>query len=305
MYNINIIIPCYYASEIIRPCFQSLAEQTNKNFMVTIINDCSPYNQLEYKDIIEEFSQFYYIEYYKTKTNSGPGVARQLGLENNKSPFIMFIDDDDCLSKDAIKIYNSYLNENIAYIYGKRSVDNKIEDTNLTGSIFNFSVIKQLNITFKPLYYEEDSLFMEEFALKFNRLRVNSNYQIMSLSELIYLKKNNPNSLCSTYSMEKKQYYFYQLIMEICKIILDLPMDFFTKDYMLHQFNNICIYGMNLYTDIKDSKPLYDLLEKYQISEINYNYVNILPCYQNKIDTSLTISKYKEDYYNETTSICN
>ncbi len=124
MYEINIIIPCYYDYETIYPCFQSLANQTNKNFIVTIVNDCSPNTNCKYQDIIKEFSQYYTINYYETQENSGPGVARQLGLDNNKSPFIMFVDDDDQLVSHAIEIYNKHLNLYTAYLSG-RQYDNQ------------------------------------------------------------------------------------------------------------------------------------------------------------------------------------
>lgn len=60
-----------------------------------MVNDCSPYTNCEYQDLIEEFKNQINIRYFKTTINSGPGIARQLGLDNATADWIMFIDDDD------------------------------------------------------------------------------------------------------------------------------------------------------------------------------------------------------------------
>lgn len=298
MYEINIIIPCYYDYKTIYPCFQSLANQTNKNFIVTIVNDCSPNTNCKYQDIIKEFSQYYPINYYETQENSGPGVARQLGLDNNKSLFVMFVDDDDRLVTNAIEIYNKYLDPYVSYLSGKQQFQDYdyIDNINLTGSIFNAKVIKELNVSFDNIRYEEDSLFIEEFMIKYNRFQhINPKYRIININDIIYIHQCNKNSLCSACDMTQ---YFHDLMMKICKILLNQPNDFFTKDYVYNNLNNIIIYGINLYSNIEDTKPLYELLVKYQIVDLQLDYSTILPYYKDKIDTSLNIKKYKEEYEN-------
>jgi GT2 family glycosyltransferase len=74
--EINIIIPCYYPSEIIEPCFQSLSNQTAKNkIKIFMVNDCSPHTNCDYLDIREKYNDLN-IQYLKTKENSGPGISR-------------------------------------------------------------------------------------------------------------------------------------------------------------------------------------------------------------------------------------
>jgi glycosyltransferase involved in cell wall biosynthesis len=122
---IGIIIPCYYDSDVIRPCLESIAVQKAKNeIRVYLVNDCSPNTDCEYSDLIDEYKTKIDLKYFKTKTNVGPGGARQLGLENidEDIQYIMFIDDDDELDNpDSIQSYVDILynsSENIGFLTG-------------------------------------------------------------------------------------------------------------------------------------------------------------------------------------------
>ena len=91
--TVDIIIPCYYQSDVIRPGLEKIAQQTVLNdITVIMINDCSPNTENEYLDLREEFSSKFKLKYTKTQVNSGPGVARQIGINMAQSDWIMFMD---------------------------------------------------------------------------------------------------------------------------------------------------------------------------------------------------------------------
>ena len=90
---IDIIIPAYNAHNTIKKTLISICMQTVKDKInVYIIDDCS--NE-DYKEIINIFKDKINIKYYKLKENSGPGVARQYGLEHSNGEYIYFLDADD------------------------------------------------------------------------------------------------------------------------------------------------------------------------------------------------------------------
>ena len=69
-----------------------------------MVNDCSPYTNNEYFDLRNEIKDKFKLHYYCTSYHGGPAVARQLGLEEAQSDWVMFIDDDDELySSTAIE----------------------------------------------------------------------------------------------------------------------------------------------------------------------------------------------------------
>lgn len=176
--KINIIMPCYYGNETILPAFQKLKSQTNKNFILTIVNDCSPNTACEYQDIIDEFSKYFEIRYLKTKKNSGPGVSRQLGIDYCEEEYIFFHDDDDELFDEYVieKLWD-IINNNCNYelIQGVQTIKSFDEDGNLFYSgekhspslnncLIKTKVIRDNDIRFyKPIsFLDEDATFMQE-----------------------------------------------------------------------------------------------------------------------------------------------
>lgn len=79
---VDIIIPAYNAHKTISKALLSICMQTIKDKInVYIIDDCSDH---DYKKIINKFKDRINITQYKLDKNSGPGVARQYGLDHSK-----------------------------------------------------------------------------------------------------------------------------------------------------------------------------------------------------------------------------
>ena len=101
---IDIIIPAYNAHKTIKNTLLSIALQSIKNdLQVTIVNDGS---KKDYSEIIALFKEKLKIDEIKLNKNVGPGTARQIGIDNTRNPYIMFMDADDLL-------YNYYSLENL------------------------------------------------------------------------------------------------------------------------------------------------------------------------------------------------
>lgn len=187
MYLIDIVIPCYYASKIIQPCFEKLAAQTYRGFRVAMINDCSPYTDDEYKDIRELYKDKMNLEYYKMEKNSGPGAVRQRGLDMATGDFIMFIDDDDELysERSLQDLIDATRGENLedVMIITSHSMQKYSDDTSHIiqpgfhhhGSLYNVKLLKKHNIHYEPelSYKEEDCVFaaLVDFYLRENGYR--------------------------------------------------------------------------------------------------------------------------------------
>ena len=91
-YNLEIIIPAYNAHKTIINTLDSILVQQNmKNFHVTIVNDYGK----NYKEILKKYKDKMPIKEITTSRNVGPGLARQLGIDNSNSKYIVFIYADD------------------------------------------------------------------------------------------------------------------------------------------------------------------------------------------------------------------
>lgn len=96
--KLDIIIPVYKAHKTLTKALASIAMQEGvENFTITIVNDCCPDGS--YEKIIRPFKKIMAIQEIKLFKNSGPGVARQIGIEQTHNPYIMFVDADDALGQ--------------------------------------------------------------------------------------------------------------------------------------------------------------------------------------------------------------
>lgn len=193
-YDVSIIIPAYNSKDTIDITLKSIKNQNFRSlFEVIIVNDCSDYT---YKEFIDKYKKYFIIREIKTKVNSGPGVARQLGIDRSNSKYIIFIDDDDylydeeSLSKMYEKIENEKLDLLICDFICEKDNNYRIitEDSNwLHGKIYKRNFLNKYNIRFNNTRANEDNGFNKLILL------LHPKYSI--LKELVYVYKENLNSI--------------------------------------------------------------------------------------------------------------
>ena len=94
MPDISVIIPCFNAEEYIVRCVEKLEEQTFKSFEIIIVDDCSNDNSVKLLEEVRDKSPAD-ISIIKLEKNSGPGVARNVGIKNARGRYLAFCDIDD------------------------------------------------------------------------------------------------------------------------------------------------------------------------------------------------------------------
>ena len=104
--EITIITPTYNRAEKLSKLYNSLKNQTNKEFIWLIIDDGSTDNT-EY--IINQFisENRINIEYYK-KQNGGKHTALNMGIKKIQTDLTFIVDSDDWLEKNAVETINMY-----------------------------------------------------------------------------------------------------------------------------------------------------------------------------------------------------
>lgn len=98
---ISIIVPIYNVQEYLAKCLDSLVNQTYKNIEIILVDDGSPDQSLS---ICEEFAQKDTRIKIITQKNSGVTSARINGFLNSTGEFIMFVDADDYVSPNIVKL---------------------------------------------------------------------------------------------------------------------------------------------------------------------------------------------------------
>lgn len=115
MIKVSVIIPCYNAEKYLKKSLDIILADKLKEIEIILINDGSTDNTLKLmKEYAKKYSQIKII----TQKNAGQGKARNKGIKASLGKYIMFIDIDDFLVKDAIsKFYEVAEKQKSDYVY--------------------------------------------------------------------------------------------------------------------------------------------------------------------------------------------
>lgn len=108
---VSVIIPVYGVEKYIKKCLESVLNQTFLDFECIIINDGTLDNSIQIaKETVGHDPRFIFLK----KENGGLASARNYGLDHAKGEYISFIDSDDYVEPDFIKLpLEKILQENL------------------------------------------------------------------------------------------------------------------------------------------------------------------------------------------------
>ncbi len=193
----SIITPTFNRPNLAKKAIKSLLQQTYNNWEILIIDDST--NNLT-KLALKKFLNNKKIKYFKNKKNMGANFSRNIGLENAGGDFIIFLDDDDILTKNCLAEayrnikkfpqYSWFVSDKIDRQGKKISQINKynqecswLEDTfldnNVAGDCFSFckkSIIGNLRYS---TYFKNGAEW--EFGAKLGKNNIYYTYEFPSL----------------------------------------------------------------------------------------------------------------------------
>ena len=167
---INVIIPAYNCCKTLSRTLSSLVAQTDTNFEVIIVDDCSTEN---IKSIVDDYANRLNMIYIRNEKNLGCGMSRQVGIDNATQKFITFLDSDDMFMPYTVETFNSIIeaNPNTEYLHSHFYEQTIIENqpalflwrdnyTACHGKLYNVDLIKKYEIRNSPLVrWADDSFF--------------------------------------------------------------------------------------------------------------------------------------------------
>ncbi|WP_420976139.1 glycosyltransferase family 2 protein [Bacillus vallismortis] len=118
---ISVVLPVYNVEAYVEECLQSLIGQTLgfEKIEVILVNDCSTDGTAPILDRYAE--QYKNIRVIHLEQNCGaPGKPRNIGINEAKGEYVIFLDPDDYIPKDAYeKLYNVIEKNNSDFVMGK------------------------------------------------------------------------------------------------------------------------------------------------------------------------------------------
>ena len=96
--SVAVIIPCYKYGKVVERAIKSVLSQTKMPEEIIVIDDGSP-DDGETERVVKEFPQVKYIR----QTNMGVASARNNGILETKSKYIVCLDADDAIEPEFIE----------------------------------------------------------------------------------------------------------------------------------------------------------------------------------------------------------
>src|SRR5471030_870825 len=100
--NVSIITPVYNVERCIEKTINSIINQSSKNFELLLIDDGSKDRSIEIAENLLINSDVNYR--IISQENGGVSVARNKGIKEAKGEYICFLDSDDYIHKEYIKL---------------------------------------------------------------------------------------------------------------------------------------------------------------------------------------------------------
>ena len=218
--KISIIIPVYNTKqEYLEECFKSIDEQTYENYEVVIVDDGSKDETAKFLDNYNKKEKYKILH----KKNEGVSTARNYGIENSIGDWLLFVDSDDFLSKDALeKLIDK--SENVDIVIGgvkRTNIDKIVEfETHILENEKKDELIKSIFQAKSARYFYVDGLWGKLYKKDFwnkSNLRLEKDLKfgedatlnieayikskkICIFSDIVYYWRTNDESVTAKYN---------------------------------------------------------------------------------------------------------
>ena len=221
---ISIIVPVFNAEKYLPRCIKSILEQTYENIELLLVNDGSEDRSSQiWKDYAENDTRIKVIH----KENGGVSSARNTGLDASDGDFIIFVDADDWIQKNAVElmmeaisreksevVMMSFDNRNNKIIIPEFVINcNRLDihtseavrwkelfahgiSHTVWGKLFSSEIIKERNIRFNPdITYGEDAKFLFDYLNNCEKIYVSDEviYHYNKLNDTAATRKFHSN----------------------------------------------------------------------------------------------------------------
>ena len=132
-YKLSIIVPMYNAEKYIETCLDSILNSnlSKKDYEIVIVNDGSKDKSPEIaKTNASQYSNIIYLN----QENQGQSTARNNGIKNCNGEYVWFVDADDAIERDLLKILKLLSENPNIDIFGIQ-----LKDVNEDYSFLNYS----------------------------------------------------------------------------------------------------------------------------------------------------------------------
>lgn len=260
---VSVIIPVYNVEKYIKRCITSLQQQDYDNIEIIVVDDGSPDRSGEIADELSVRDSRIRVFH---KLNNGVSSARNVGIENSRGQYLMFVDADDWVDNNYVSVFTDLLENNsydIAMNYNyyadngsprweDSQIKNEISRDEAAEGIYNGKIFVAVwNKLYKRKYLDEYNIrFREDIwfgeGMLFNIECLNHTMNVGILNKAIYHQEPNPNSAMRLFKLES--YLCGLKSMEIQRSIVESFKPEVMDAWILHnyQYHQTIIDGLTI-----------------------------------------------------------
>lgn len=273
-YLVSIVIPVYNVEKYIQECIESCLIQSYSNIEVIAVDDGSTDSSPMILDTLEKKYKNLRVIH---KKNAGVSSARNCGIKNSCGDYVVFVDADDYLAKDAIEYMMQIITEtssdfailkNCYTTVGQKQFDNKISkisneeavslllglsmELGCWNKIYSKKLLNKHKLIFNEnLFYGEGLHFIISVAQKSKRIGLGT-------KSVYYYRKNNLSSATSSFNYKK----FENGEKSLLKVREELTIDSKRiNDIWMYHYSmfaqNVLVSCINNRKELKNYKKIY------------------------------------------------
>lgn len=129
---VSVVVPVYNAEKYVQQCIRSILNQSYSNFEIILVDDGSSDSSVSIcQELAKEDTR---IKYYY-QPNNGVTSARKKGVELSSGEYVTFVDADDTIEKDFLKILVDKINEGFDMVICGASLEYEIDGDTFISAI--------------------------------------------------------------------------------------------------------------------------------------------------------------------------
>lgn len=291
---VSFIIPVYNSDSYLRTCLDSLLEQGIESiyYEIICINDGSSDNS---KAVLNQYANTYRNIIVINQENSGVSVARNQGLNWARGAYVWFVDADDIIVPNTLKMIEKYLRNNSAdriqvesYSFSNNLTEQEkdalksgtlhynmpYKDLLATRTLYKRDYLEKNRIHFlENVHYGEDGLFNYR-TLIFHPITIHVNV-------LAYLYRRHSDSASNQFCNERVKKSLSGADCVITELVKD-----YNKKICIKETQRMLLYWMKGiirdYSLLDNDYFMENFLWEYTISDIPF-YAYLLRYLNNKL----------------------
>ena len=259
---VSIIVPVYNEGKHLTHCLNSLLNQSYENLEIICVDDGSTDNSL---NILNEYSNKDSRIIIYTQSHKGISESRNNGLSKANGKYILFVDGDDWIEKDTIKLLyeNAENNDSELVLYNaieeypdkqrKRiyPLNNKDIDWNNFSFDYNFNKKLVLNTYLVIWTHFFKKSFLDKYNLQFKHKLFEDNLfhiQVMIYAKkisyqpkiLYHYRKENQYSLQNNIAGTTESFIFFDILKDIEEFLVKTDkMEEFNLNYIQYKLTEL------------------------------------------------------------------